>query len=216
MFVIGGRWRHHDAAPWRRVVRAPGSLAERKRDLRRAVLARRDALPEATRIAASGTIFITIAALDAFRGAETVLAYHSFGSEPVTAAFLQAVLAGGKALVLPRVRREGGRLDLYRVLDPDAQLEPGVWGIREPDPAVCAPVAPSDVDFVLVPGVAFDARGGRIGYGGGYYDRLLAEVSEGTALVAAAFAVQLVEEVPMEPGDRQVDVVVTERRTYPA
>ena len=83
-------------------------------------------------------------------------------------------------------------------------------------PGRLQPVAPGAVDVVLVPGVVFDAYGGRIGYGGEYYDRLLGEVSEGTARVAGAFEVQLVDEVPMEPGDRRVDLIVTERRAYPA
>ena len=98
--------------------------------------------------------------------------------------------------------------------DLDADLTPGPWGIREPDPRRCPPVRPGDVDLVLVPGVAFDAGGGRLGYGGGYYDRLLGTCAEATTLVAAAFEVQMVERVPMGPGDRRVDLVVTERGVY--
>ena len=66
-----------------------------------------------------------------------------------------------------------------------------------------------------MPGVAFDPGGGRLGYGRGYYDRLLSAVAVDTPLVAAAFEVQMVDEVPMAPGDRRVDRVITEVRAYP-
>ncbi len=196
---------------WRGGLSAGVSTAV-KAELRRAVLARREAIPAARRAEFSAAIFATIVGLEAFQRARTVLAYCSFGSEPATEPFLHAVLAGGQVLALPRVCRETRALAVHRVTDPPRELRPGVWGIREPDPAACAPVPLGAVDFVLVPGVAFDARGGRIGYGGGYYDRLLRGLAEGVPLVAAAFEVQLVDEVPMEPHDRRIDRVVTERR----
>jgi 5-formyltetrahydrofolate cyclo-ligase len=192
-----------------------GDPKARKAALRRAILARRDGLPASDRAARAAAIFARVAALPGLRAARVVLAYAAFGSEPDTGPFLRAVLAAGKALVLPRVNRATRMLELYRVEDPALQLEPGTWGIREPRPALCAPVAPAAVDFVLVPGVAFDVRGGRIGYGGGYYDRLLGRLAPGPLLVAAAFDVQVVPEVPMTAGDRRMDRVVTESRTYP-
>lgn len=187
-----------------------------KAELRRRILARRDALAADERDRLSAVIFAKVAALDGFRRAATLLAYHSFGSEPVTPPFLRLVLGLGKALVLPRVNREARVLELYRVTDVDADFRPGIWGIREPDPVACPRVRPEEVDFVLVPGVAFDVRGGRIGYGGGYYDRLIAECAHGPAFVAAAFEVQIVPAVPVNPDDRRVDQVVTERCSYAA
>ncbi len=185
-----------------------------KQGIRRAVLARRDALDPVDRSAWSEAVVATILAMSAFGHAQTVLAYCSFGSEIRTAGIVDAVLAAGRVLVLPRVERAARRLALYRVEAPASQLRPGVWGIREPDPARCAPVAPFEVDFVLVPGVAFDARGGRIGYGGGYYDRLLAACRVGARFVAGAFETQIVDAVPMGPGDQRVHGIVTERRVY--
>jgi 5-formyltetrahydrofolate cyclo-ligase len=192
-----------------------GTAAD-KAELRRAVLARRDALGAETRAALGEIIFGRIMALEAFRRARRVLAYSAIGSEPATGPFLTAVLAAGQGLVLPRVNRATRMLDLYRVTDPAAELRPGVWGIHEPDPATCAPAALAEVDFVLVPGVTFDRTGGRIGYGAGYYDRLLRGAAAGTPLVAAAFEVQLVDAVPMDPHDHRVDHVVTEAGVYPA
>ncbi len=187
-------------------------VAAVKAELRRAVLARRDAIPAERRAELSAAIFATVVTLEAFQRARTVLAYCSFGSEPVTDPFLRAVLAHGKTLALPKVCREPRALEVFRVTDPGRELRPGVWGIREPDPAACAPVPLGALDLVVVPGVVFDVRGGRIGYGAGYYDRLLRGLGEDVALVAAAFEVQIVDEVPMEPHDRPIDRIVTERR----
>jgi 5-formyltetrahydrofolate cyclo-ligase len=187
-----------------------------KAELRRRILARRDALAPERRASLSAVIFQTIRALPALASARRVLAYSSFGSEPSTAPFLEAVLDGGKALVLPRIDRANRRLALHRVTALATDLRPGVWGIAEPDPARCPPVAVETVEFVLVPGVVFDVEGGRIGYGAGYYDRLLAGCAPGTLLIAAAFELQVVDSVPMAEHDRRVDRVVTEQRIYPA
>jgi 5-formyltetrahydrofolate cyclo-ligase len=85
-----------------------------------------------------------------------------------------------------------------------------VWEILEPNPERCAAVAVGTLDFVLVPGLGFDARGGRLGNGGGFYDRLLAAMPATAARVAAAFSAQLVETVPMGTHDQYVDLIVTE------
>jgi 5-formyltetrahydrofolate cyclo-ligase len=125
------------------------------------------------------------------------------------------VLASGRTLVLPRVDRETRLLVLHEVRGLDTELRPGTWGIPEPAPARCRPVAPAEIDFVLVPGLVFDPDGGRIGYGAGYYDRLLGSWPEPLPpLVAAAFELQVVPAVPVLATDRRVDLVVTESRTY--
>jgi len=144
-----------------------------------------------------------------------VLGFASFGSELDTRPFLDKVLASGRALVLPRVDREGRRLVLYRVASLATDLRPGTWGIPEPDPAHCGLAASADIDLILVPGVAFDPDGGRLGYGAGYYDRLLAAwASPLPPLVAVAFELQIVPAVPVLAGDHGVDLVVTESQTY--
>ena len=133
--------------------------------------------------------------LPAVRRAGEVLAYHAFGSEPETLPFLRALLAGDKGLLLPRIDRAARALTLHRVRDLDADLTPGPWGIREPDPRRCPPVRPGDVDLVLVPGVAFDAGGGRLGYGGGYYDRLLGTCADATPPACAGSIVSAIDQV---------------------
>ncbi|MFO1206734.1 MAG: 5-formyltetrahydrofolate cyclo-ligase [Burkholderiales bacterium] len=118
-----------------------------------------------------------------------------------------AALADGKWLVLPRVNCGERRFDLFAVSDLEAELAPGVWGILEVER--CATVAATAVDFVLVPGLGFDGDGGRLGYGGGFYDRLLVAMTTATR-VAAAFSAQVVDAVPMTAHDQRVELVVTE------
>jgi 5-formyltetrahydrofolate cyclo-ligase len=191
--------------------------AEAKAALRREILSVRDALDPVARTRLSAAALTRVAGLDAFRLARSVLGYASFGSELDTRSFLREVLASGRVLVLPRVERAARRLALHRVRDLDADLEAGTWGIPEPGPGRCEPVAPTEIDFVLVPGLVFDPTGGRIGYGAGYYDRLLASwPSPVPPLVAAAFELQIVPAVPVLPGDHRVDLVATEARTYAA
>lgn len=153
-------------------------------------------------------MLLAVANLPAYRAAGTVLAYCGFGSEPDTVPFLEAALREGRRLLLPRIERDERRLALHRVRGL-GDLVSGPWGIREPAPEL-PEVGAEEADFVLVPGVAFDARGGRLGYGGGFYDVLLGGLSERPPLVAAAFEVQVVEKVPTEAHDVLVDLVVTE------
>jgi 5-formyltetrahydrofolate cyclo-ligase len=191
-------------------------VALRKAELRRRVLAERDALDPALRARLSAAIVERVAACRPVRQARTVLAYAPFGSEADIWPLLRAALAEGRALLLPRVDRPARRLVVHRVTDLGTDLVPGTWGILEPVPARCPAVAAASADVVLVPGVAFDRRGGRLGYGGGYYDRLLAAWPRATPpLVAPAFELQVVEAVPSRPGDRRVDRVVTEAGVYP-
>jgi 5-formyltetrahydrofolate cyclo-ligase len=193
----------------------PAAVAA-KATLRRTILARRDALAPLDRARLSRAALDRIAALDAFRRARAVLGFASFGSELDTRPFLDEVLASGRALALPRVDREARRLVLHRVADLETDLRAGTWGIPEPDPTRCGLAPPAGIDVVLVPGVAFDPAGGRLGYGAGYYDRLLAEwPSPLPPLVAVAFEIQLVPAVPVLSGDQRVDLVVTESGVYP-
>lgn len=190
----------------------PG-MKEAKRDLRRAVLARRDALSPAENAALSAQVTQRALALPALAEAEVVLLFASFGSEVRTGELLAACLRNGQDVVLPRVRREERRLDLYLIEDATRDVVPGIWGIPEPDPHHCTEVMPRELDFILAPGVAFDRAGNRLGYGGGFYDKLLTQVRRellSDGLAALCFALQLVEEVPHKPKDVPVPLLITE------
>ncbi len=179
------------------------------------MLARRDALSAAQRHALSERITARLLGLEAYRKARCVMAYMGFGGEFETSGFIADLLAQGKNLVLPRVERGSRALGLYAVHDPDKQLEAGVWGIRQPRADACPAVTSAEIGFALVPGVAFTPRCERLGYGGGYYDGFIRSLgAQRPALVAAAFALQVVAELPMSDTDQKVDRVITEEAEY--
>ncbi len=187
-------------------------LREAKRSVRERILRARDATPAHLRVAASTAIAATLSRRPDFIAARVVLLTLPFGSEWDTGLLLSAALAGSKTVAVPRVNQERHMLEIHAVCDAAREIAPGYRGIPEPR-ADCPPVALASIDWVLVPGVAFDAEGRRIGYGGGYYDRLLPLLDRSAARVAGAFELQLVERVPAAPHDTTVDAIVTERRT---
>ncbi len=142
--------------------------------------------------------------------ASELAVFASLPREVDTRPLMRSAAADGKTLLLPRII-DGGVLEFAAVSDLDA-LVPGRFGIREPDPRL--PVRPlSRSALVLVPGVAFDRRGGRLGRGAGYYDRVLMPVragAEGPLCLGIAFALQVVESIPMTPLDVRLDGLVTE------
>jgi 5-formyltetrahydrofolate cyclo-ligase len=187
------------------------ALRAAKLAMRRRVLADRDALLPSQRAAASGAIVERILARADFRSAQTVLVTLPFGSEWETLAVVRAALAAGKTVAVPRVDATRRMLELHAIADPEHDVVAGYRDIPEPRPA-CPRIALGAIDFVLVPGVAFDRQGRRLGYGGGYYDRLLPLLSPSAVRVAGAFELQLVDRVPAGPHDVAVDAVITESR----
>lgn len=193
---------------------AAATLREQKAALRKRVLAARDALPAAERARHSTRITEQLLALGVYRAARSLLAYMTFGSEFDTGRLIAQALAQGKRLLLPRVNRETRRLDVHEVCDIAHDLAVGTWGIREPRPERCAFADLSTVDCVLLPGAAFTVDGTRLGYGGGFYDRLIPRFPARPPLIAAAFEMQLLSDIPTAAHDQRADLVVTERDAY--
>jgi 5-formyltetrahydrofolate cyclo-ligase len=180
-------------------------LKQDKRALRRAVLAERDALSGTERAARSEAIAGRLLDLDDVAGAGAALAFWSFGSEVDTTALIDRLRSRGTTVALPRTR-DGDIVPV--VWTPGSSMTETSFGAREPvDGRV---LEARELDLIVVPGVAFDRSCHRVGYGGGFYDRLLASTREGTAVIAIAFGVQVVDEVPTGPLDRPVDAIVTE------
>lgn len=197
----------------------PGDMQTMKQGLRQSIIAARQKLAPAERAVLSREIGLRLAALPAYKKARTVLGYMSFGAEFASADWLASALREGKQVLLPRVNKHSKQLDLYVVSDLQRDVAPGAWDIPEPLPERCQRVdALETVDFILLPGVAFGRDGARLGYGGGFYDKLLERIEHancnkkaGPVLVAAAFAMQLTEGIPMEATDRRVDWLLTEQ-----
>ena len=185
-----------------------------KQSIRKTIIAQREQLPADVRAAHSAAITARLLQLPEYRLAEVVLGYMNIGAEFASELWIQLVLADGKKLALPRVNRHTNQLDLYWVNEPESQLESGLWGIREPIVERCERLNTlNEVEFALLLGVAFTRDGARLGYGGGFYDKLLARMTHRPALTAAAFALQIVEQIPQEATDVKVEWIITEQET---
>lgn len=185
-----------------------------KSEIRNTIIAQRDAVSASERRVLAERITTRLLALDVYRKARYVMSYMSFGGEFDTARFIGDILASGKQLILPKVERASRSLKLYSVRDPERELVAGVWGIREPHPDLCPAVPAASIQFALVPGVAFTRRCERLGYSGGFYDRLIRGWEPRPYLAAAAFELQVVPELPVSLSDQRVDLVVTEDAEY--
>jgi 5-formyltetrahydrofolate cyclo-ligase len=192
------------------------AAASAKKAVRQRMIALRDTLSLDDRNQKSAAITSKLVALPDFGRARTIAAFASFGTEFDTDAFLSAALSQGKRLVLPRIEPGRRELCFHFVVNLAESLVAGQWGIREPDPSLCAEADPGEIDFMLVPGVAFTPACERLGYGGGFYDVAMGNTREDTRKVAAVFDLQIVDAIPLEPHDKRVDQVVTERASYVA
>lgn len=180
-------------------------LKRAKRALRREISARRDALGPEERRGKSLAIAEHLLALPEVRRARLAMVFWSFGSEVDTGPILDRLASEGVRLALPRIERTDIVPVPYR--RGDALLEAG-FGAKEP--AAAGVSIARDVDVVVTPGVAFDRRGRRVGYGRGFYDRFLRSIGPEPFRVAIGFALQVVDEVPHGPFDEPVDAIVTE------
>jgi 5-formyltetrahydrofolate cyclo-ligase len=192
-----------------------------KRELRRSFAALRDGLTPAERAEKSALLCEAVAReallpLESKAGRPLVVcAYGAFRSEADPSGVREWCRGRGHLVIAPRVREDGEGMELRTVASP-ADWAPGRWGVPEPNPERTAPY-PMDgpIDVVLVPGLAFDFRGGRLGYGGSYYDRLYAEREEAGANAALwlgfAFGLQKVGKLlPKEPHDLPLGGLATE------
>ena len=191
-----------------------------KQSIRQRILSEREQLPADLRTQFSVEIVRRIVLMPEYQAARVVLGYMNFGAEFESELWVKQALADGKTLLLPKVNRDTNTLDVYRVTNLPYDLAPGLWNIREPLPERCDKVdALAELNFILLPGVAFGRDGARLGYGGGFYDKLLARMDEecgiahSLALVAAAYSMQIVEGIPQEATDRKVQWLVTEHET---
>jgi 5-formyltetrahydrofolate cyclo-ligase len=187
-----------------------------KNALRRDAVRRLRAIPPEVRAGASAAIATRVWMLPEVAGAQTLLLFASTVEEPDTDAVAAEAVRRGIRVAYPRSLAER-RLSLHAVPSPDA-LRPGRYGIREPDESVCEVIEVDEVDVALIPGLAWDRDGRRLGRGAGYYDRLLGTPGWRGYRCGIFFASQEVPVVPAEGWDVPLDAVVTERevvRTHP-
>jgi 5-formyltetrahydrofolate cyclo-ligase len=181
-------------------------LKRAKRVLRTRIRALRDEIPAEERERAALAIADRVLSLLEVEAATTAMVFASFGTEVGTGPIVEGLIGRGVRVALPRVDERGLVPIEYR---PGAPMVVSAFGI--PEPAGSTVVDVGEIDLAITPGLAFDRRGHRVGYGGGHYDRFFAAARPDVAKVGVCFAIQLVDEVPHGPFDERVDVVVTER-----
>ncbi|MDE7462206.1 MAG: 5-formyltetrahydrofolate cyclo-ligase [Muribaculaceae bacterium] len=175
-----------------------------KSNIRRKINAMRRMLSEAERMSAAEEVFERLEKTAAFLMAENVLMYHSLPDELSTHVFLKK-WGGKKHFYLPRVN--GVNLDILPY--DESRLELGSFHIEEPTGADT--VDPSEIEVIVVPAVAYDRRGNRLGRGKGFYDRLLAEAK--ATKIGVGYEFQLMDELPAEEHDVPMDIIITQNTT---
>jgi len=182
-----------------------------KAELRKELLRRRDNIPPEVRGAKNRMVRERLLSLDEFKNAGIVFFFASFRTEVDTAEMIKSSLSSGKRVLLPKVDKDRHELLLYEIRD-FGELAPGYMGIPEP-PFSGKQMSINDADIVIIPGAGFDTSGNRIGYGGGYYDRLLSGLQkQSPVIIAPAYEEQVVDFIPSEPHDIRVQMIVTDRR----
>ncbi len=183
--------------------------------LRKETLAKRDTLSCAGQQQKSKLIMERLTQLARFRSAATIFTYVNFRSEVETRSLIDFMLEMGKKVVVPVTLVKERDLLPVSISNPDQELAPGYCSIPEPIPSIRESqlVAPDTIDLVVLPGSVFDERGGRMGYGGGYYDRFVSQKAPRAIRIGLAYELQLVKRAPLQEHDELLDMILTEDRS---
>lgn len=188
------------------------TMGEERSDLRKKILAARDRLDTEARHEKSVLVMHNFWRLLEERGWSTLFMYVNFRSEVETLETIKRCLGQGLRVAVPLVDPVAVCMIPLLINDPERDLAPGYYDIPEPDPRRSPRVDPAEIDAAVIPGSVFDIHGGRLGYGGGYYDRFLVNDAPRAKRIGLAFELQLVDKVPLEPHDQPLDILITEER----
>ena len=147
-----------------------------------------------------------------FMESKVVLLYINRSNEVNTSRIIKRTYKQNKIVVLPSFDTDKFEMIMYKVDNLETDLTLGWRGILEPDPSRCKHIPIDFIDIAIIPGLAFDEKGGRIGSGEGYYDRLIPKLPITTRKVSLSLENQVIQQVPMENNDRHVDIIITEDR----
>lgn len=178
-----------------------------KIELRKSIRRKLAALTAKERAEKSRQIAIAISELPEWKRAKTVALFAPMHDEPDVELLWKKIRAGKKTAIYPRI--DGDRLSWFTVSEP-RELAVSRWDLREPS-TYASQIAISEIDFMLVPGIAFSSSGERLGRGGGFYDRALADDTFRALKIGVCFDLQRVEELPVESHDCPMDIVVSEQ-----
>lgn len=182
-----------------------------KKTLRKNMLTLRSSLTPDEITFKSQQISARVLGSEVYQRASFVMLYMDFKNEVETAGLILSALEDGKRVALPVVDQVAHRLVLVEITDMERDLNRSDFGILEPSITPENTLEPGAIDLILAPGVAFDLRGYRMGYGGGFYDQLLSQCDRDQVRVyALCFDIQVVSQVPIDPHDQRMDGLFTE------
>lgn len=184
--------------------------------LRKKVLSSRNKIEYAELHSMSNDIYEKLCSLPEFKQANNIFVYMHFRSEVETTQIIENCFKTSKIVTIPHTLVEEKKLLSVQIQDQVKDVIPGYCGIPEPTIELLqsAVYDPRKIDIAIIPGSVFDKNGGRLGYGGGYYDRFLADQASNALRVALAYEMQIAERVPLEAHDQLMDYVITEKNIY--
>ncbi|MGB9760944.1 MAG: 5-formyltetrahydrofolate cyclo-ligase [Caldimicrobium sp.] len=177
-----------------------------KKELRKKFKDLRESLSEKEWFEYSKSICQKLIDSSFFKNSQRIAFYYPVNKEVNLTIAIEEALKQGKEIFLPKTHLKEKRLSFHKVTDL-ARLSPGVFGIFEP-PSIDSPIEACELDLILVPGLAFDLKKYRLGYGGGFYDRFLKETK--ALKIGIAFSFQIIEKLPQDPWDEKMDYILTE------
>lgn len=184
-----------------------------KKELRKHMLQKRNRLEENYRKQASAAITEAFLCSSAYQNSKTIFIYISYSSEVDTKEIITRAISDGKTVLVPLTDQVEKRMDAIQITDFNTQLCQSCCGILEPSFASTKPFPPEEIDLIIVPAVAFDRKGYRVGYGGGYYDRYLSQ-ARSAATIGLAYEESVIDEIPLEKHDQKVNCILTESGEY--
>ncbi|WZL72156.1 5-formyltetrahydrofolate cyclo-ligase [Clostridiaceae bacterium 35-E11] len=184
-----------------------------KKDIRQQILHVRKQLTPQAQTEKSKMIFNQLKEFKLYKTAENIMVYIDFRNEVKTDSIIADLISSNKKVIIPICVPKTKDLILSQLLDPSKELEKSTFGVLEPKKEYIRKVDPASIDLVIVPGVAFDRQGYRIGYGAGYYDRFFEKLPKPVPSIAIAFDLQMIPKVPADDFDYPVDYIITETET---
>lgn len=181
-----------------------------KKEVRKYILDKRDSIPTSQRKIWDNKISEFLIKSNFYKRAKVIFTFVSFKSEVDTHRIINYAIDYGKIIGVPKIKSKQRGIEVFKIASL-GDLEKGYFGVMEPKDK-CTPINPEAIDLILMPGLAFDKKGGRIGYGGGFYDRFLNNLKKKISKIALAYDFQLLDEVPVNSLDVRVDGIITNRK----
>lgn len=184
-----------------------------KENIRRKILKQRGRMTQEEASILSEKIIEKLKKIPVYKTSKTIMLYLSFGNEVDSTKIIEDCFKDGKRVVMPYCRKSDMSITPTEIKDIEMDLSENDMGYKQPKKDSLSPVDPSEIDLIIVPGIAFDRKGYRVGFGAGYYDRFLGKLNFELPTIGLAYDFQIIDSfIKMEDYDIPVDYVMTDQR----